>query len=140
MAVATPTVRLSIGMTASPFLLKNHDTHCDECGSRSKRKKAITKASPTKVCGHCVTLLIRDPSSAPLIGDVTKQQTKSSREQYWRRCREPTLRLYSFQINTLRCHHDWSRKNVPTLGLPFSGTFPGRARKRLEFVLGKLNC
>src|SRR6266702_660546 len=138
MVVATPIVRPLIGMTASPFLLKNHATHCAGSGSPSRKKKAITTASPMKVYGHCVTLLIRDPSSAHLIGDVTKQQIKSSRGQIWRRCREPTLRLYSCRITTLRCSRDWSRKNAPTLGLRSSGTFRGRARKLLEFAHGKL--
>src|SRR5258707_6867683 len=126
MVVATPIVRPLPGMTASPFLLKNHGTHCAGSGSPSRKKKDTTTASTMKVYGHCVTLLIRDPSSAHLIGNVTKQQTKSSRGQYWRRCRESTLRSYSCKITTLRCSRDWLRKNALTLGLRSSGTFRGR--------------
>src|SRR5215470_20164425 len=100
MVVATPIMRPLIGMTASRCHLKNHATHCGGSGSPSRKKKAITTASQMKVYGLCATLLIQDPFSAHLIGDVTKQQTRSSRGQYWRRCREPTPQSYWYKIIT----------------------------------------
>ena len=69
-------------------------TCCGACGSRSRRSRPTTAASPTRACGRCATWSTSDRSFAARTGPPTRTSTSASRPRFTPNSARPSAPVF----------------------------------------------